>query len=89
MPADLAGRLVVLPARARKISAHDALDRQHLEPPALGRATVVAQRQQVVRDDVLGACEPERGEPREHAPLVRDRRRQDDVECRDPVARDE
>ena len=30
-PADLAGALVVLPARARDVAAHDALDREHLE----------------------------------------------------------
>ncbi len=49
--ADLAGREVVLPARAGEVAADDALDREHLEPPALGRAPVGAEREQVVRDD--------------------------------------
>ena len=51
VPADRAARAVVLPARACEIAAHDALDRQHLEPPALHRAAVVADREHVVRDD--------------------------------------
>ncbi len=40
-PRDRAGRLVVLPARAGDVAAHDALDRQHLQlahRPARGRA---------------------------------------------------
>ena len=89
VPADLAGREVVLPARAGDVAAHDALERQHLEPPALGRAAVVAQREQMVRDDVLRPREPEAGEPGEHAALVRDLGGKDDVEGRDAVARDE
>ena len=80
---------VVLPARAGEVAAHDALDRQHLEPPALDRAAVLAQREQVVRDELARPREPERGEAGEHAALVRDLGRQDDVEGRDPVAGDE
>ena len=87
--ADLAGREVVLPARAGEVAAHDALDRQHLEPPALGRAAVVAQREQVVRDDLARAREPERRQAGQHAALVGDLGRQDDVEGRDAVAGDE
>jgi hypothetical protein len=34
--ADLAGGKVVLPPRAGDVAAHHALERQHLEPPALG-----------------------------------------------------
>ena len=49
VPADLARRLVVLPARARDVAAHDALDRQHLEPPTLHRPAVLADREHVVR----------------------------------------
>ena len=70
--AHLAGRPVVLPARAGEVAAHDALDRQHLEPPALGRAAVGAQREQVVRDQLARAREPEPGEPGQDASLVRD-----------------
>ncbi len=89
VPADLAGREVVLPARAGEVAAHDALDRQHVEPPALHRARVRAQLQEVVRHELARPREPERGQAREHAPLVRDVGGQDDVEGRDPVARDE
>ena len=56
VPADRAGREVVLPARAGEVAADDALDRQHLEPPALGRAPVVAQREQVVRHERPRVC---------------------------------
>ena len=87
--ADLAGGEVVLPARAGEVAADDALDRQHLEPPALGRAAVLAQREQVVRDELACPREPEAREPGQHAALVGDLRRQDDVEGRDAVARDE
>ena len=87
--ADRAGREVVLPARAGEVAADDALDRQHLEAPALGRAAVAPQREQVVRHEVARLREPERREPGEHAALVGDLGRQHDVEGRDPVARDE
>src|SRR5918994_2017515 len=43
----------------------------------------------MVRDDLACAREPEGGQPRENAALVRDRRRQDDVERGDAVARDQ
>jgi hypothetical protein len=53
-PADLAARLVVLPARAGDVAAHDALDRHHLEPlDEHGAATELlrhlGERDQVVR----------------------------------------
>jgi hypothetical protein len=87
--ADLAARGVVLPARAGEVAAHDTLDRQHLEPAALHRAPVVADREHVVRDELTQQREPEPREPGEHAALVGDLRRQDDVEGRDAVAGDE
>ncbi len=89
VPADLAGGAVVLPARSGEIAANDAFDREHLEPAALGRASVVGEREQVVRDDPGGLGEPEPGEPGQHAPLVGDLGGQYDVERGDPVARDE
>src|SRR5437667_11365738 len=89
MAAHLAGPPVVLPARTGKVAAHDTLERQHLEPSALGRAAVGAQAEQVVRADVARSSEPEPGEAGENAALARNLGRQDDVEGRDPVARDE
>ena len=81
---------VVLPARAGEVAAHDALDRQHLEPPALGRAPVAPER----RAGGSGRSRRVRANqnadrPGEHAALVRDLGRQHDVEGRDAVARDE
>ena len=84
--ADLAGGEVVLPPGAGQVAADDAFDREHLEPPALGRAPVLAQGDQVVRDDRFGLREPEGREPGEDAALVGDLRRQHDVEGRDAVA---
>src|SRR5207244_8479560 len=85
----LARAPIVLPARTGEVAADDALEWQHLEAPALGRAAVGAHAEQVVRADVAGARKPERGEAGEDAALVRDLGRQDDVEGRDPVAGDE
>ena len=89
MAADHARLAVVTPARSGEVSAYDALDRQHLELAALERATVLAQREEMVRDDVPGTREPEGGEAGQDPPLVRDRSRQDDVEGRDAIAGDE
>ena len=89
VPADLAARAVVLPARAGEVAAHDALDRQHLEPAALHRAAVVADGEHVVRDDRREEREPVAGEAGQDAALVRDLGRQDDVEGRDAVGGDE
>ena len=89
VPADLAARAVVLPARAGEIAAHHALDRQHLEAAALHRAAVVADGEHVVRDDRPEEREPVAGEAGQDAALVRDLGRQDDVEGRDPVGRNE
>src|SRR5207247_1192204 len=71
------------------VAADDAVERQHLEPPALRRATVRPDAEQVVGDELARPLEPERGQPREHAALVRDLGRKDDVEDRDAVAGDE
>ena len=89
VPADRARAPVVLPAGAGEVAADDALDRQHLEPPALHRPAVVPDGEQVVRAELARAREPERRQAAEHAALVGDLGRQDDVERRDPVARDE
>ena len=80
---------VVLPAGARQIAADDDLDRKHLEAPALERAAVLAQREQMVRDELPRPREPERRQAGEHPPLVGDLGRQDHVEHRDPVGGDE
>ena len=85
--ADGTGLAVVLPSRAGEIAAHDELDRKHLEPATGHGATVCPEREQVVLHDRARAGEPERRQAREDTTLVRDRRRQDDVERRDAVAR--
>ena len=89
MAADGAGLAVVLPAGAGQIAADDDLDREHVEAPALERAAVVAEREQVIRDELPGAREPEGGEAGEHAALVGNLGREDDVEGRDAVGGDE
>ena len=89
MAADRAGREVVLPAGAGEVAADDALDRQHLEPAALGRAAVVAQREQVVRDELARRANQNAERPVSTRPLSGISVGQDDVERRDPVARDE
>ena len=94
MPETVPRRLVVLPARARDVAAHDALDRQHLQaahdqrPPARLRRHALGRRDHVVGDDLPGLLEPEHRQPREHLALVGDRRRVDRVVRRDAVARD-
>ena len=91
---DLAGGLVVLPARAGDVAAHHALDRQHPQlahghrAPADVVGDALGGRDEVVVDDVPGAPEPEGRQAGEHRALVRDRRRMHDVVRRDPVAGD-
>src|SRR4029078_418858 len=87
--ANRAGCRVVLPAGSRQVAANDALDRQHLEPPALGRASVRAESEQMVLTDLSGAGEPESGQAREDTTLVGYVGRQHDVERRDAVTGDE
>ena len=64
-PAHGAGGLVVLPARAGDVPAHDALDREHLEALDEHRATAdllghpFGVGDDVVRHDVAGPVEPE------------------------------
>ena len=87
-------RLVVLPARAGDVAAHDALHRHHLEPLDEHRAAAVllghvGVGDEVVRADVAGAVEPERGQAGEHLALVRDRRRVDHVVGGDAVGGDQ
>ena len=91
---DGAARLVVLPAGAGDVAAHDALDRQHLQAAHDERAPerllghAVGRRDHVVGDDLRGLLKPEDGQPGEHLALVGDRRRVDGVVRRDAVARD-
>ena len=93
-PGDLAGRLVVLPARAGDVAAHDALDREHLQPADDHRAAAhvvrhaLGRRDEVVVDDVAGLREPERRQAGQHRALPRDPVRMHDVVRRDPVAGD-
>ena len=58
--ADGAGAPVVLPAGAGEVAAHDALERQHLEPPheqrapgQIGIARALGKVAQLRRDDVV------------------------------------
>src|SRR5581483_11139223 len=87
---------------SRDVPARDALDVHALaalhEHRALRELLALAEgrreaadirRHEVVRHDVRGLPEPEAGEPREDAALVRDRRRQNGVERRQPIARDD
>ncbi len=68
------------PAQLRgRIGARDELRRQVFRSRA----------EEVIRDDSLGSREPEPRESRQHPALVRDLGRQDDVERRQPVRRDE
>ena len=89
LAADLAALPIALPARPGEVPADDALDREHLEPSALGGAPVGAKVEQVVGDDVARPGEPEAGEAREDAALVGDLGRKHDVEHGDSVAGDE
>ncbi len=99
---DRAGRLVVEEARAREVAAHDELDRAACRACAraccarAGRRPASSPGMSSTRSESrwFGTMcsvsrEPEGGDPGEHAPLVRDRRRQHDVERRDPVGGDQ
>ena len=93
-PADRAGGLVVLPARAGDVAAHHALHRHHLEPLDQHRAAAVLLGHVRVRDQVVGAdvgrpVEPEGGQAGEHLALVGDRRRVHHVVGGDAVGRDQ
>ena len=80
MPADLAGGLVVLPARAGDVAAHDALDRQHLQLAHGHRAAAdlvgdaLGRRDEWLGTMCAGLVEPEGGDAGQDAALVRDRR---------------
>jgi hypothetical protein len=100
--ADGAGALVVLPAGADEVAAHDGLHRQrpHLAHDdgalAEGAALVrvrhdIGEREvgQVVRHQVRRARKPEVGHPGEHLALARDRLRQHHVEGGEPVGGDD
>src|SRR6202011_5311927 len=89
VPADGTRAHVVLPARAGEVAAYDALDREHLEPPAFRRPPIGAEGEQVIRDDRARPREPEPRQAGEHAPLVWDLGGEHDVERRDAVAGDE
>ena len=99
--ADRARASVVLPSGAGEVAAHDALEREHLEPPheqraageprvarALGKVAQLG-RDDVIANDVRREREPVEREGREHPALVGDRRREDDVERRDAIRGDQ
>src|SRR4029453_6133862 len=90
---DRSERLVLGPAGARDVSARDALDVDHLPPLYQDGATIElghlakyrrhlvdVRRDEVIRNDALGAVEPEARELGEDAGLVRDARREHDIE---------
>ena len=93
-PADRAVPAVVVPARARQVTPHDALDRQHREPlhdqrpPADLLRHPLGRRDQVVRHDLARQTEPEHRHPGQHLPLAGNRRRVHRVIGRDPVGGD-
>ena len=103
-----AASLVLLPAAARQVAAHDALDGStSARRPSIIRPRSVVDDLRVaigdlvrdvggIRRDAGGSAtidavsrEPEARQAGEHPALVRDRRRQHDVERRQPVRRDE
>ena len=103
--ADLAGALVVLPAGADQVTAHDGFDRQRLQladdDRAIGEAGAVAgvrhdlrevrvrRRGEVIRHDVARAREPEVGNARQNAALAGDRVGQHHVERAQAVGGDD
>ena len=100
---DRAGRCVLLPAAPGEVPPDDALDRQDLHAPAEQHpaAQLVGatgprrwECRRIRRDEMVGhdpgrLGEPEPRQPGEHPALVRDRRRQDDVEGGEPIRGDE
>ena len=100
--ADRSGLLIFLPARARQISARDALDRKRLRlsdehRSALQRVgmraggggeVLDARRAHVVGNDVARFSEPERRQLGEHLPLVGDARAKHVVKGRNAIGRD-
>src|SRR5207253_8234899 len=60
MPRRRARADVVLPAGPGDVAAHDAFERQHLEPPADRRAAVGREPEEVVRAQLARAREPDR-----------------------------
>src|SRR5450759_4310311 len=100
---DCAGRCVLLPAAPGEVPPDDALDRQDLHAPAEQHPTAQLVRatgprrwecRRIRRDEMVGhdpgrLREPEPRQPGEHHPLVRDRRRQHDVEGGQPIRGDE
>ena len=97
--ADRAGLLVVLPARADDVAAHHRLDRQGLQLLHDDRAAAYLlalfrlhhslgiDAGELVRNHMAQAAEPEVGHLVQHAPFVRNRVGQHDVEGGEAVAR--
>src|SRR5438477_385957 len=99
---DRSERLVLSPGGTRDVPARHALDVDALavlhEDGAAGDRLRVLEGSgetakiggdEVVRHDLLGLAEPEVRELGEHAALIRDRRGQNGVERREPIARDD
>jgi hypothetical protein len=97
-----ASALIILPAGADEIAAHNALDGQRLGLAHDHRAAAKLRLEgfqhsgkigevhgdEVILDE-LHFSKPERGELREHLAFARDGIRQDAVECRDAIGGDE
>jgi hypothetical protein len=99
--ADHPGLLILLETRADEIAACHAFDGDDLallhenapaseivEPPDLFRKLVEVRFEEVVLD-LVEPVEPEVRDLREDRSLVGDARREHDVECGDPIGRDE
>ena len=98
-----AGFLVFLPAAAREVATHDALDGEGLgflddhaaagelrgEGLERGRQGIVGAGEEVVRHEAGEAVEPEEGDLREDFAFARDAVGHDDVEGGEAVAGDE
>ena len=99
--ADLAGLLVILPARADQVAAHDGLHRQRAQPLDDDRAVLepfvvigvedIAQVHlaEMVGNQVLRLVKPEVGDPRQQLALAGYRVGHDHVEGGDAVGGDE
>src|SRR5437870_1164916 len=101
MAANLGGPLVVLPARAGQVAAHDAFNWKDVRSPNEHRASpqlgcVVLHRlghfvnlscEEMIWNDVRQPCEPKPRQRGEHFALAFDWRRDNAIKCRDAIGR--
>ena len=99
--ADCAGLLVLLESRTGEVTARDALDRNDAaflhDDAAAAQLIVSAHFRRKACElhfddmvlDIVEVREPEVRDLRQHASLVRNARREDDVECGDAIRSDE